>query len=294
MAASVRIEDEAFSDARLELLGEIAGYNRFEALGRMAHLWRVCTQRQLHVVSDAIVNACLGPKGADALIASELGESAEGGIRVRGTIGRIEWLEGLRARSRRGGEANASRLASQKEATRKPEGSHTASQNEASRKAKRSPPSPAPAPSKSEISPEAPADWGARAGKAAELIWYEHCDRHAAMFPNAQPRLLRLPTTQGFREIRARLEDYAPLGEIGLAQFEADARHVIAVQEADAKAKLDARYFGEGMWRANNFATAKSIKAPGHAAVQTANRDPLPDSYVRLPIPIVPPDDGAP
>ncbi len=121
MAASVRIEDEAFSEPRIELLGTICGYNRYEALGRMAHLWRICTNRHAYIVSEAMVTATLGERGVDGIIGSELGERTEGGIRVRGTAGRIEWLQTLRASSKAGGLANASRLASK----RKPNGSNS-------------------------------------------------------------------------------------------------------------------------------------------------------------------------
>jgi hypothetical protein len=109
MAASVRIDNDAFVDPRVELLGDLAGYNRYEALGRLAHLWRVCTDRQQHVVSEAIVRSCLGAAGVDALLQSELGERHPDGIRVRGTQGRIEWLEAKRTAARAGGAAKAAR-----------------------------------------------------------------------------------------------------------------------------------------------------------------------------------------
>lgn len=107
--ASVRIEGEAFSDVRIEILGNMAGYNRYEALGRLAHLWRVCTSRNQHVVSDAVVAAILGEKGVDALLDSELGERVDGGIRVKGTKGRIEWLAKLRKNGRKGGRPKKTR-----------------------------------------------------------------------------------------------------------------------------------------------------------------------------------------
>ncbi len=100
----VNIEEIAFSDQRFELLGSIAGYNRFEALGRMAHLWRVSTQRGSYTVSDAIVAACLGPRGPEAIIAAELGERVPDGIRVRGSEGRTDWVSTKQA----GGRARAS------------------------------------------------------------------------------------------------------------------------------------------------------------------------------------------
>lgn len=107
MAASVRVDDEAFSDGRIDLLGELAGYNRFEALGRLAHLWRTCTDRETHVLSETMVIAYLGPKGPAALLGAELGERVDGGIRIRGTEGRIEWIGELRGARQRAGQARA-------------------------------------------------------------------------------------------------------------------------------------------------------------------------------------------
>lgn len=92
MAAPVRIEAEAFADPRFSLLGHLAGYNADEALGRMARLWAVCTKRGSGVVTSAIVRACLGPSGLEAILGSELGEETAGGIRVKGaTSERVGW-----------------------------------------------------------------------------------------------------------------------------------------------------------------------------------------------------------
>jgi hypothetical protein len=107
VAVSVRIEDEAFADARIVVLGELAGYNAYEALGRMAHLWRYCTQRRAYVAPRVVVSALLGPKGVEAIVGAELGELAEGGVRVRGTTGRIEWLDEVRGTAVAGGQVRA-------------------------------------------------------------------------------------------------------------------------------------------------------------------------------------------
>lgn len=104
-------------------------------------------------------------------------------------------------------------------------------------------------------------DWGRKAAAASFRVWSAHCDRHGALFPNARP-LLKLETALGFRELRERADDYAPLGDAGLVQFEQDAMHVLDVQEADARARQDPRYFGDGMWRATPFAQAKAFNVP--------------------------------
>jgi hypothetical protein len=113
MAANVTVKAVAFTDPRVELLGELAGYNRFEALGRMAHLWSVCTDLGQYIVSEAVVRGCLGVHGVDALLVSELGERSDDGIRIRGTVGSIEWLANKRKAGKKGGSAAANGSKSQ-------------------------------------------------------------------------------------------------------------------------------------------------------------------------------------
>jgi hypothetical protein len=97
MAASVRIEDEAFSDRRYDRLAKEAGLaDADHARGKMAVLWRQCTIEQRHQLPIADVNDVLGPRGVEALVASRLGEMVGDEIRIKGTGGRIEWLGTLR------------------------------------------------------------------------------------------------------------------------------------------------------------------------------------------------------
>jgi hypothetical protein len=146
MAASVRIEDEAFADARIEMLGSLAGFNRYEALGRMAHLWRVCTLRETYTLDPVWIDACLGPKGHEHLVTAGLGERVDGGIRIRGTSGRIEWLGQRRQAAKKGGAATKGRKAAgpgpevgQEGAKREPSASQVASQAATQEEAKPEP-----------------------------------------------------------------------------------------------------------------------------------------------------------
>jgi len=108
MAASVRIEAGAFGDPRFELLGQLCGYNRHEALGRMANLWSLCTDRQEKIVDRVLVAACLGAAGPEAIVQAGLGDAQpDGRIRVRGTEERINWLGKKREAAQRGGQARA-------------------------------------------------------------------------------------------------------------------------------------------------------------------------------------------
>lgn len=110
MAVSVRIEDEAFSDRRYDVLARELGLPDADcARGKMAAVWRQCTQQQTHILGVEMLSAVLGEKGIDALIKSGLGVVVDGGIRIRGTRGRIEWLARLRKNARKGGVAKSAK-----------------------------------------------------------------------------------------------------------------------------------------------------------------------------------------
>lgn len=135
MAVSVRIEDEAFSDRRYDVFARILGLPDADcARGKMAAVWRQCTQEQIYVLNGEMVRAILGENGPDALIISGLGEVVDGGIRISGTRGRIEWLARLRKNGRKGGRP------------KKPNGNHLVSRNTAPEQPGANPPAPAPAP----------------------------------------------------------------------------------------------------------------------------------------------------
>jgi uncharacterized phage protein (TIGR02220 family) len=131
--ASVRIEEEAFNDPRIAVLGELQGYSHYEALGRLAHLWRYCTTRGIYAVPPAIAERLIGSGGGAALLASELAEAEPNGqLRVRGTSGRIEWLQKIRAASMRGGEATKRKLEASRGPNGYPHDSHMAGHHAAS------------------------------------------------------------------------------------------------------------------------------------------------------------------
>lgn len=123
MAASVRIEDEAFSDVRFEVLAALCQLaDSDHARGKVAKLWRQCTAQHTYVLPESVVRSVLGPSGVESLLESQLGERSDGGIRLRGTRGRIEWLKKLRKNAQKGGKARA--------AKRQPNGSHLQAKTE--------------------------------------------------------------------------------------------------------------------------------------------------------------------
>ena len=105
MAASVRIEDEAFSDGRYDVLARLAGLPDSDcARGKMMRLWRQCTIEQIYVLTDLDIQCVFGENGVDAILQSRLAERVENGIRICGTRGRIEWIKKLRNGNKNGGK----------------------------------------------------------------------------------------------------------------------------------------------------------------------------------------------
>lgn len=121
MSAAVRVEPQAFTDPRFGILGRLLGVSRFDALGRMFHVWSWCTERQRH---DIPVFFLAGMFDGDveafssSVVAAELGawldctepENHPPGcrhIRIKGTAGRIEWLGERRRAAPAGGKARA-------------------------------------------------------------------------------------------------------------------------------------------------------------------------------------------
>lgn len=97
MGASVRTEDEAFSDERFTDLARAAGLvDADHARGKMSRLWRQCTIETTYILPRETVVGVLGDRGVEAIVCARLGEVVDGGIRIRGTRGRIEWLRKLR------------------------------------------------------------------------------------------------------------------------------------------------------------------------------------------------------
>jgi hypothetical protein len=160
MAASVRIEDEAFSDLRYAILAKACQLaDADHAIGKCARIWRQCTQQQKHVLSESFIVAVLGENGVQGLIDAQLAERVEGGLRIRGTEGRIEWLANLRRNASKGGSARAARrqasgthLAAAQSARRQ----HVGIQNRANSQPSSSPPAPAPAPAPTLKTPHTP------------------------------------------------------------------------------------------------------------------------------------------
>ncbi len=97
MPPNVKILGRAFSDPRFRLMGKLMGSDEFSALGRMAYLWQFCTERQTYILPEKLVESVVD---VDAMVLADLGERVEGGIRVRGVEGKIEWFGRLQESGR--------------------------------------------------------------------------------------------------------------------------------------------------------------------------------------------------
>jgi hypothetical protein len=110
MPARVTVEAGASKDPRYQLLGAMLGKSRQHAFGCMVEIWEWCTERETDVLQPAIVAVFLESppeRAADMLVASELGELTDKGIRIRGCAGRVEWLAHIREGARKGGKIRA-------------------------------------------------------------------------------------------------------------------------------------------------------------------------------------------
>jgi hypothetical protein len=105
--ARVNLDEIAFGDWRIARLGQLLGTSRFDALGRLAFVWRECLVRQVFSLAPPTVDAIADRSGfVESMIEADLAERLEdGSVRVKGLAGRIEWLGRLREGGRKGGLA---------------------------------------------------------------------------------------------------------------------------------------------------------------------------------------------
>lgn len=106
--ARVNVEHRALTDQRFELLGKLLGSNRHEALGRMLLVWHECQEQGSYTLPEKRVNIIMSDtRGAEFMIDADLAERVEGGVRIKGTEGRIEWLQEKRETGKQFGHLGA-------------------------------------------------------------------------------------------------------------------------------------------------------------------------------------------
>jgi hypothetical protein len=115
----VNVDLQALVDSRFAVLATHMGWaDADHAIGKMVRVWMECTMRETDVLSEAELRFAFGAPQAemdsacDALVASGLaepvgrgGSRASGKVRIRGCLGRTDWLGKKRAAGKKGGMA---------------------------------------------------------------------------------------------------------------------------------------------------------------------------------------------
>ena len=126
--ATVNLDRGVFNDPRYKILGRLLGITKWDAIARMAMVWDFCQETGAYVLSIEKLNALhddvneklttptrkqnrklniaerAATSFAEAVITAGLGRKRRSGVYVRGTKGRIEWLEKKRLAARKNGK----------------------------------------------------------------------------------------------------------------------------------------------------------------------------------------------
>lgn len=103
--ARVNVEQQALIDHRFIVLGELLSGDRYLGLGVMVYVWNACQETASYTLTEHELIAITGKTNiASAIVDAGLGTRVKGGgIRIRGTKGRIEWLAKSRKNGTKGG-----------------------------------------------------------------------------------------------------------------------------------------------------------------------------------------------
>jgi hypothetical protein len=112
--ASVRLEDQVWTDPRFVMLGKLYGASHFDAIARVAMIWNYCTEKKIYSLSEALIEtlSCV-QNFSEFLVNKEVSlavfDQETGLYRVKGTKGRVEWLARLRKNGKKGGRPKKTR-----------------------------------------------------------------------------------------------------------------------------------------------------------------------------------------
>lgn len=110
--ASISVEFSVFGDPRFKILGRLSQCTHYDAIGRMADVWRYCIEKNSPVLPKFVIDVVAGIDGyGDKILEAELAEPVgEDMLRIRGTNEkRIAWLEKCRTNASKGGSSRAKR-----------------------------------------------------------------------------------------------------------------------------------------------------------------------------------------
>lgn len=103
--ARISVEQKALIDPRYKTLGRLLGESKYSALGRMIYVWNECQEVGSYTLEKSTIDDIFPeiPGFTNAVISSKLASKVRSGkIRIKGTKGRIEWLNKARANGRFG------------------------------------------------------------------------------------------------------------------------------------------------------------------------------------------------
>lgn len=100
--ARVSVEQSALTDPRFGILAKLLGETVFSALGRMVYVWNECQDKETYHLPISVLDYLMGVEGgADLMKKAGLIEIiGDGTARIKGTEGRIEWLQHKRKAAR--------------------------------------------------------------------------------------------------------------------------------------------------------------------------------------------------
>ena len=157
--ARVNVEQKALTDPRFGRLGLALVNTDYPEMtidtaqclgvGRMVKVWNACQEQYTYTLTDHDLVVLLGHRDAAKIIVeSGLGERAgRGRVRIRGTDGRIEWLENRRVIGRENGKKGGR----PPKGTTNPDETDVGSRNNPLGSAGETPPAPAPAPAPTSV-----------------------------------------------------------------------------------------------------------------------------------------------
>jgi uncharacterized phage protein (TIGR02220 family) len=137
--ARMSIDDKFLRDPRVHELALALGISRFDAMGRLLAVYAICYDLERDVLTTRAIDIAAEREGfADAVFEADLAVNVRGGMRIRGALERIEYLQTKSESGRIGGiKSGESRRNSSKQ---KREAELEANE------ARRNPPDPAPDP----------------------------------------------------------------------------------------------------------------------------------------------------
>ena len=272
--ASVRIEGEAFQDRRYDRLAEYAGLvDADHARGKMASLWLQCTIEGRYILPECDVKRALGDRGVDALEFAGLGERTDDGVRIRGTRGRIEWLEQKRKEGRKHGQKGAKfgKLGGRPRKTGSKPGKGVSPEPPSPLNGNRvkNPPltpalAPSPAPSEiPDLSQRAHEAVAATPTGVARRVYARYLGAFNAVRPPGVPEMGDRLGSKGERNIAESIPALLAEFDGDYAAVESLLDHVLEVAKAEAIRAQSVQWFDEDMWLPHRIAKTRVRRVEG-------------------------------